>query len=348
MAIFAEEARREQAIRELRATLPELARAWHAERSIGETFRELAVRHRALHREAFEWALWRLAKDGWRIPQRNVAFAILGSGARDEQSILCDQDHALLYEDGDDGDEPYFKRLGETVAALLHDVGYPLCSGNVMASNPRWRGSTSAWEARLAKYEALPDWDSIRYLLIAADARVVWGDPVLVERMRAQAVGAVARSAFIKWKTADQGLSQKVSLTLRGHLRLEPGGVHKGRFALKDSLYTPLVNSIRIWALSLGLEQPGTAERIDGLVGAHAWSTELADRVRAALSATLEARLSHHLCQDRDGEMLDDYVDPDALPECLLKEVKLAHHTLRQLQQVTARQFPKGVLRRGI
>jgi len=348
MAMFAGEARLEQACANLRAEIPKLAHAWHAHLPIRETFRELAARHRALHAQTFAWALWRLAQDGWVMPECNVAFAILGSGARDEQSILCDQDHALLYETGDDADEPYFTRLGETVAALLHDIGYPLCSGNVMASNPRWRGSMSAWESRLAQYEALPDWDHIRYLLIAADARAVWGDRMLVERMRAQAVGAVARSSFIKWKTADQGLSQKVSLTLRGHLRLEPGGVHKGRFALKDGLYTPLVNSVRIWALSLGIEEPGTAERIDGLVEAHAWSTDLAERVRAALSATLEARLSHHLRQDRDGEALDDFLDPESLPERLLRDVKLAHHTVRQLQQVTARQFPKEVLRRGV
>lgn len=323
-------------------SLPTFAQSKRETESILATFSALSLRHRYLHAKVFELAQARLADSGIHRPATRFAFIILGSGARDEQSIASDQDHALVYEGEQESVHDYFSRLSELIAALLHEVGYPLCSGNVMASNPRWRGSAIHWKARLQDYEALPNWDHIRFLLIAADARIICGDDVLVRAIRAQAVQAVARSAFIKWKIADQGMAQKVTLTLLGNLRLETGGEHKGLFALKEGLYTPLVNAVRLWALSMGLEEPGTERRIAELVTARAWNEALAASVRTALVTTLAVRLQHHLALSAAGLPIDDYVLPESLPTELLSGLKVAHRTVRQLQQLTARHFPKG------
>jgi len=335
-----------ESIAQLRArfkTLPALAREMAGRASVLDTVRELSAAHRELHAKALSHSIARLsAKGDGEPPKIPFAFMILGSGARDEQSIASDQDHAFVYDSDEAHAASYFTELSELTTAVLHEIGYALCDGNVMASNPRWRGSLANFANRLAGYAELPNWEHIRYLLIAADARAVTGDSALADAIRSQAVQAVARSGFIKWKIADQGLAQRVSLTLLGHLRVEQGGLYKGLFPIKEGLYTPLVNSVRVWALSVGLEQPATADRISELVKARVWSEALADSVQDALRTTLAIRIAHHLDLAATDVPLHDYVDPLVLEEPVLEELKRAHRTVRQLQQLTAKHFPRS------
>lgn len=329
-------------LRKMHASFPRFVRDFRATHSVSETFAELSLRHRYIHAAVLRIAQNRLTEDGFTASQAPYAFLILGSGARDEQSIVSDQDHALIYEAVTDRCDAYFSRLAEVTAALLHEVGYPLCDGNVMASNARWRGSREMWQERLRLYAETPNWDNIRFLLIAADARAVCGHPPLARAIQAEAVQAVARSAFIKWKIADVGLAQRVSLTLLGHVRVETNGEYKGRFSIKEGLYTPLVSCVRVWALSMGLEDTGTQDRIHGLIRARAWNEALAESVLAALQVALEVRLNHHLLLAESGQPVHDYVLPETLSPELGLELKRAFRTVRQLQLLTARHFPRG------
>lgn len=211
-----------------------------------------------------------------------------------------------------------------------------------MASNVRWRGSPSRFAAQFSEYEAFPDWDHIRYLLIASDARTIAGMDALTSRLRSQAVQAVARSGFMKWKTADQGLAQRVSLTLLGHLRTETAGAYKGLFGVKEGLYTPLVSSVRVWALSVGIEEPATVMRIASLVRSRVWTEDLAASVLHALRVILRTRVRHHVALAEADRPIDDYVDPLALSTDTLDDLKRAHRTVRNLQQLTAKHFPRG------
>lgn len=304
---------------------------------------ELAVYHRAVHARVFTLACEHVGIDMTQLG--TFAFVLLGSGARGEQSIASDQDHALVYVTEEriaEQAQARFERIGQVTAALLHEVGYPLCTGNVMASNPRWRGSVADWTTRLREYDAFPDWDRIRFLLIAADACPIVGEPALSQDIRGQAVAYIAKSPFMRWKVADQGLSQRVPLTLLGGIRTDPTGDWKGTFHIKDGVYTPLVNSIRLWALSVGIEEPGSRERIAGLLRAKTWDQTLANEVLEALTCTLRLRVGHHAEQAAAMLPIHDHIDPQSLSDRDRELVKRALRTTRQLQQLTARRFPKG------
>ena len=83
------------------------------------------------------------------------AFLTLGSGGREEQTLLADQDNALLYEDlppekAEEAAE-YFLAL----AALGCATGWirwaiSFCEGGVMAKNPRWNRPLSSWRTQFA------------------------------------------------------------------------------------------------------------------------------------------------------------------------------------------------------
>lgn len=303
----------------------------------------LAQYHRQMHRLALQMALQHIHGKMPPSWQTGFAFALLGSGARGEQSIRSDQDHAFIYpieNEASPGDgDAYYQHLGEVTAAMLHQIGYPFCTGHIMASNARWRGTLSTWQERIINYADYPDWDNIRFLLIAADARTIIGESGLVANIRHSVAHSISRSPFIRWKVADQALSHPIALTLLGGIRSDPDPLHKGCFQVKEGFYTPLVNSVRLWALSLDIGEPSTKIRIEKLLLQKAWSAELAKQVTDALETALFVRLRHHVTKALQGQPIDDYVVIEQLSDEERDRIKRALRTTKQLQQITLRQF---------
>ena len=81
-------------------------------------------------------------------PPASFAWLVLGSGARHEQALGTDQDHAIAFEPSADADlavcDAYFAALAEAVTGGLERAGIPRCAGDAMAVNASaaegWRG----------------------------------------------------------------------------------------------------------------------------------------------------------------------------------------------------------------
>jgi CBS domain-containing protein len=97
--------------------------------------RTIAALNDALSRQLIEQA-----RAGHDLSGCDWCWLALGSEGRGEQTFATDQDNALVFVAGDGGVEerlrPKLLAFAETVNANLDAVGFPLCSGNVMASNP--------------------------------------------------------------------------------------------------------------------------------------------------------------------------------------------------------------------
>lgn len=314
--------------------------------SVAEVFADLGRFHRAVHRRVFEFATRRLQDEGWPDYGAACLFLLLGSGARDEQSIKSDQDHALILippEGLPDSDEltAYGRALGELTAAMLAEAGYPLCAGNVMASNPRWRGTIAEWKTRLNSYGEHPDWSNIRYLLIASDSIVVAGDSDAARQIRALAVGHVQHSSFMRWKIADQVSADRLALPFAAHF-VELGAARKASFSLKDGLYTPLVNIVRLWAHSIGSLQLSSFARIDELEAADIWNSRMSVLAREALATALEWRLRRHIQQSQAGQALDDELPLSEVRAPDRERLQSAVRTVRQLQHMSSKHFARA------
>lgn len=334
----------DKALEALRKRREELIHIFEARRASGvQAAFELAAReHKRIHADVFSLATRHVEEQGFCAPPGEATFLMLGSGARGEQSILSDQDHALVFEWPDtDATRAYVERLTRVTAALLSEVGYALCSGHVMASNPRWQGTPLSWQDRLERYYDHPDWESIRFLLIAADASVIVGKEGCASALREGVASRIARSSFIRWKIADQAIAQGVALTPLGQLRLE-GASGKGYFHVKEGLYTPLVNSVRLWAHSVLIEVPSTLKRIEALTAQRVWSEALAERVREAFMTALDARVSHHLRLYEANMPMDDRIALSELDDPSRRRLKDALRTAKSLQQMTAKQFARS------
>src|SRR5699024_8735872 len=107
---------------------------------------------------SFAQRLLELAEEQLGPPPVPYCFMSLGSMARHEQSLLTDQDNALVLDDSFDATkhDAYFVQLATFVSDGLHACGYPYCDGQVMGTNPRWRQPLAVWERDFNDWMARP------------------------------------------------------------------------------------------------------------------------------------------------------------------------------------------------
>lgn len=138
------------------------------------------VLHRRIVRQVLYIGQSHMEKRGLPLPC-NYAFILLGSGGRGELAQHSDQDNGIIYDSSPDNHpkapfvEQYFTEFTQWIESALIQVGYPACEGKVTCNHPTWRRSLSAWIKQLNEWTDEKSWESIRYLLIAADMDAVYG-----------------------------------------------------------------------------------------------------------------------------------------------------------------------------
>ncbi|NIP80063.1 MAG: CBS domain-containing protein, partial [Gemmatimonadetes bacterium] len=106
----------------------------------------------------------RLAEAELGPPPRPYEWIVFGSEGRMEQTLLTDQDNALIWEDGDGDAGGYFHTLASHVVGTLLHAGFPRCAGGYMATN--WAFPLAEWEERFRSWIRL---DEPRALVDAAN-----------------------------------------------------------------------------------------------------------------------------------------------------------------------------------
>lgn len=205
-------------------------------------------------------------------PPVPYAFLLFGSGGRKEQSLVSDQDHGLVYAlpPGLDDDQAerihrFFADLADILVTGLAEAGYPPCLGNVISSNPRWRQSLDNWKKQMDEWRDDPTWENVRYLLMVADARMIYGDAKLFEEFALHFHDCILRQPLITDRLVSNTLYHRVPLGWFGNIYKEVHGVYQGAINIKNGLYLPLVNCIRLMALINGSHSTSTLDRIQYL-----------------------------------------------------------------------------------
>ena len=92
-------------------------------------------------------------------PPARFAFMALGSEGRREQTMVTDQDNAIIFEDVPNEKysevNRYFLYLGEKINLWLDRIGYQYCNGEVMAGNPQWCQPLSRWKNYFSNCQSL-------------------------------------------------------------------------------------------------------------------------------------------------------------------------------------------------
>jgi len=266
----------------------------------------------------------------------------LGSEGRAEQTILSDQDNALLF---DPARYPLvearhrFISFGAAVNDALADIGFPPCPGGVMAGNVDYCLSAGEWRERFAGWLREPTADALLGATILFDFRGIAGDLALATSLRGWLATMAPTSTLFLRLLAGNALSVTPPLGVVRRF-VTADGPGRDLIDLKTRGTRLFVDAARVLALGAGIAETGTAARLR-LVGRR---LGLADRDTATFVDAFQYLQLLRLRAQRGG--LDEAagtgtpvnaVDPVQLNELDRRVLQEALRQARALQALCAR-----------
>lgn len=271
-----------------------------------------------------------------------LCWLALGSEGRLEQTLNTDQDNAIIFKvpDGMTADQvrekllPIARRINET----LDQCGFPLCKGEIMASNPKWCLSLEEWKRAFSSWIGGGSPESLLHASIFFDFRSLYGEHALAQELSAW-LGRVAsdNSRFLHMMAAN-ALRNRPPL---GMVRDFVVG-KENKIDLKLNGITPFVDAARIFSLAAGVAETNTIQRLR-------LSAEKLRINETEISAWIDAllfiqvlRMRRHdeaSAQGVDDQALDNLIDPEKLNELDRRILKEAFRQARKLQARLALEY---------
>jgi len=260
-----------------------------------------------------------------------------GSEGRLEQTFATDQDNGLLFV-AHDGSPPETVRrallpFAREVNEALDACGFPLCKGNVMASNPQLCLSFEEWQARLTGWLENSEPKALLDAAIVFDFRAVSGDSRLAADLRQWFLGVTGKRPNFLRLLAETALQAKPPLARFKDFATEDAPGAPGTINLKMYGVRPFVDAARVYSLAHGLPQTNTAERLRAAAAAGRLPAGEVGSMLAAFFMLQRIRLDHQSSLDtfpaNDGA---NRIDPTKLNELDRRTLKEAFRLLRDLQ----------------
>ena len=272
------------------------------------------------------------------------AWIVAGSLARNEQAAHSDQDSCLIlsddYDTGSHG--AYFEQLSRSVGDGLNACGYGYCPGDVMASNPKWRQPTGIWRQYFNEWIHQPEPKALMYASIFFDLRCVHGDAGLLSALQAHVLEQTQGNSIFLAHMAANALQYQPPLGLFRHLVLEKTGAEEKALDMKKRGVMPVIDLARVYALSAGLADLNTQDRLEAAAGAGVLSSGGMADLRDAFEFIGAVRLQHQAAQIENGELPDNFVPPGQMSALERKHLKDAFAVVADIQAAMAQRYQSG------
>lgn len=266
-----------------------------------------------------------------------------GSQARREQSSHSDQDNALLIADHmKPEDDAYFAALASFVNDGLDACGYIYCPGEVMARNPKWRQPLRLWKKYFNTWIQRPDPMSLMLSSVFFDLRPIYDPEGMFEEIHDQVLRlSKANRIFIAYMAAN-ALKHRPPLGFFRNFVLIDGGEHDHTFDLKHRGTVPIIDLARVYALSAGIPETNTLERLRATAETGVLSREGAANLSDAAQFIGTLRMRHQANQLRRGEKADNFLSPDELSPLERGHLKDAFLLINTMQEALGQRYQTG------
>lgn len=266
-----------------------------------------------LHRRVLDIALADLAADGWGRPPVEFALIVMGSGGRRENLLLPDQDNGFVLADHDEASRPaieaYFIALAERLTATLDRVGFTLCKGNVMATNPVWRKSLAEWREQVSIWSTKRQPIHLLNSDVLLDASAVAGDATLVTDLRRHMLAAMRQSPVFVRELYGIEQDHNVALNWLGFLKRETSEYEQpGVINLKMRGTLPLVEGARLLSVMAGIDATSTTARLAALASAGVLQKDEVETLVDSFRTLVGLLLAHQIGDARAKLPITDYV----------------------------------------
>jgi CBS domain-containing protein len=198
------------------------------------------------------------------VDLRRACWLAAGSEGREEQTIATDQDNGLVFQgDAPASDRAAWLAFAREVNLALDACGYPLCRGNIMASNPRWCLTPQEWREQFEAWIGRGEPQDLLEASAWLDFRPLAGNPELAASFRPLVREAIARHPRFLRLLAESMLERRAPLDWLGGI----GTVDRdGRRMLDIKLNGTMiyVDAARLYALAHQVDAVGTRARLEG------------------------------------------------------------------------------------
>ena len=265
------------------------------------------------------------------------AWLAFGSEGRDEQTFSTDQDNGIVFACADepatvDALRQRFLAFALDVNKDLDRCGFPLCKGNIMASNPQWCLSLDEWKDQFSTWIRQPQADALLNATIFFDFRPLFGKEELAEAMRRHLLAQTSSNPMFLRAMAHNALDVEPPLgKIRDFLTdLEPG--HPGKIDLKKYGSRIFVDVARIYALAAGVHNTNSVQRLRVASQRLSIKAEEINAVLEGLNFIQLLRLQHQYLEGEPGTQGDNLINPDNLNELDRRILKESFRQARKLQ----------------
>jgi len=275
-------------------------------------------------------------------PPVPYCFMVQGSLARNDQSIITDQDNAMVLHDSFDPKrhDEYFRELARRVSDGLDACGYPYCKGGVMATNDPWRQPLARWKRYFSDWIAKPDPQRLLHSSIFFDLDAVHGEERFVEELQDLIAARAKASPWFLAAMARNALGRTPPLGFFRTFVLEQDGRHNNTINIKRRGIAPLNDVIRVHALGVGCRAQNGFERLDEISRAGALPAGQTDKLGYALEFLSIVRMRHQAQEIKHDHQPHNTIQPEHVSDSERHSLKEAFQILSNAQKFLRFRYP--------
>lgn len=291
---------------------------------------------------AFSRRLLELAEQELGPPPVPYCFIALGSMARNEQTIVTDQDNALVLDDSFDPSEhdAYFKELARRVSDGLAACGYSYCTGGIMATTDAWRQPLRVWKSYFTDWIDKPDPKRLLHSSIFFDLDSVYGEESFALALQDLVAEKAAQSPLFLAAMARNALNRTPPIGFFRNFVMEKDGRQNNTIDAKRRGTAPMTDLIRVHALACASRAQNSFERLNAIGQTQLLPSGVGERLRYAFEFIAMMRIRQQAVNLRHEQPPDNKVDPETISSSERHHLKDAFQVLSDAQKFLRFRYP--------
>lgn len=283
------------------------------------------------------------------VPKYKFALLATGSFGRGEMSVESDQDTILVLDDDvdaggvdnsggvknvgsvdkKDAGREYFRVFSEALVERLASGGFDRCKGNMMASNPKWRGTIG---------ELISHLDNSYERSVIMDARYIYGDRPLSHRFLKTLHNRLHMDPYYALELAISAVKADVGLE-GDSLKIEYFGDAEDAFNIKKYGFRIFSASVKALAARHAINRTNVSDRLWKLEDIGVIDAAQFKRFLFAYDQLTRVMMLGYVHNIKKGIVSNEYVQPYLLSKKDRDGLKEALRIVKELQGVVSAEF---------
>lgn len=275
-------------------------------------------------------------------PPARFAFMALGSEGRREQTLVTDQDNAIIFEDVPNERfsevNRYFLYFGKKINLWLDRIGYQYCKGEVMAGNPQWCQPLSRWKKYFTDWVDRKSEEGLLGVAVFFDFRIVYGEKPFAQELRQHIHSMVSGKDRFFSHLAQEAARYKIPADMFKANGAEMPASLSESFNVKNAL-SPLTDLIRVYSLMNQIGESNSLQRLEKLKRLKILSEADCQEMENIYCSMMEIRFRSQVNAILANRAPDNLVNQEELTIIEQTMVHKSFSEIRRFQEMILGQF---------